>query len=222
MANHVSIRGFVSSEFEMRNTTTGLVIGNFRIGSTERRQDPITKLWVDGRTNWYRINVFRSLAQNAVSSIHKGDRIMVMGKLNIKSFLRKDGTHGTSVEIDAESVGPDLQFGTALFRRMASAHPAGENGFSQESNVAAGTHLSVVGNDEDQTYDDADDDADGEADQLHGFAAVAAAIHAHAEDDQDDQDGEDDDTGPEDDSGLNDGERADHQTGEILKTAAPF
>ena len=125
VANYVTIRGFVSSDFVMRNTPTGLVIGNFRMGSNDRRQDPITKEWHDGHTNWYQISAFRSLAQNAVSSIHKGDRILVMGKITIKTYLRKDGTEGTSVEIEADSIGPDLKYGTAHYTRMSSGTEVG-------------------------------------------------------------------------------------------------
>ncbi|MDJ0313902.1 single-stranded DNA-binding protein [Arthrobacter sp. H35-D1] len=218
MANHVSIRGFMSSEFEMRNTPNGLVIGNFRMGSTERRKDPVTNAWVDGHTNWYHISAFRSLAQNAVSSIHKGDRILVIGRLSIKTFLRKDGTTGTNVEIEADSIGPDLQFGTSHYTRMASARPAGQPGDSHETGDASQEgHLSVAANHgevpEDSLpassgQDGEDGDDGGDDDNLDGDAAAVMDNREH---------GDHDDGG-----GLRDGELADLETGEILKEAAPF
>lgn len=122
----VTIRGFACSPIEVRNTQGGFVVGNFRMGSTHRKQLAGSNEWVDGDTSWFRVNVFRALASNAVTSIHKGDRIIVVGKLNVVSFPRKDGSIGTSVEIDAESIGPDLQFGAAIYTRTGSQRPAGE------------------------------------------------------------------------------------------------
>ncbi|MDO5753773.1 single-stranded DNA-binding protein [Arthrobacter sp.] len=215
MANHVSIRGFVSSEFEMRNTPTGLVIGSFRMGSTERRQDPITKLWEDGQTNWYRVNAFKALALNAASSIHKGDRILVMGRLKIQTFLRKDGTTGTSVDIDADGIGPDLQFGMAHYTRMAGAHPVGQSASRADAGEALQSADSFLSADEGDLPDDSMPGADGadeeQDDDVDGDAAAAAVY------------GDNDESGSADDeSGLTEGERADRQTGEILQEAAPF
>ena len=215
MANHVSIRGFVSSEFEMRNTPTGLVIGSFRMGSTERRQDPITKLWEDGQTNWYRVNAFKALALNAASSIHKGDRILVMGRLKIQTFLRKDGTTGTSVDIDADGIGPDLQFGMAHYTRMAGAHPVGQSASRADVGEALHSADSFRSADEGDIPDDSMPGADGadeeQDDDVDGDAAAAAEY------------GENDESGSADDeTGLTEGERADRQTGEILQEAAPF
>ena len=225
MANHVSIRGFVSSEFEMRNTPTGLVIGSFRMGSTERRQDPITKLWEDGQTNWYRVNAFKALALNAASSIHKGDRILVMGRLKIQTFLRKDGTTGTSVDIDADGIGPDLQFGMAHYTRMAGAHRVGQSASRADAGEALHSADSFRSADEGDIPDDSMPGADGpgadepgadgadeeQNDDVEGDAAAAAEY------------GENDESGSADDeSGLTEGERADRQTGEILQEAAPF
>ena len=131
MANTITIRGFATTGIELRTTANGLVVGDFRMGSNERRPDPVTNVWAEGPTNWFRVNVFRALAQNAASSIHKGDRIIVVGKLKISTYLRKDGTTGTNVDIEAETIGPDLQFGTAHYTRVASAHPAGQRLFQE-------------------------------------------------------------------------------------------
>lgn len=215
MANHISLRGFVSSEFEMRTTATGLVAGQFRIGSSERRLDPLTNAWTDGRTNWYRINVFRSLAQNAMVSLRKGDRILVVGKLRIKPFLRKDGSHGTNVEIDAEGIGPDLQFGVAHYSRMVSAHPAGQGNASNDAeSSSSGARMSAV--------PDAGEIPAGEPKDVPGQDVEGEPY-------DDDEMTEDDDPatakgggGPTDENGLEDGEEADHETGEVIKEAAPF
>lgn len=215
MANHISLRGFVSSEIEMSTTETGLVIGKFRMGSNMRRLDPITNQWVDGETNWFRVTAFRALASNAMISIHKGDRILVVGKLRVTSYLRKDGTPGTGVEIDADSIGPDLQFGVAHYNRMISARPAGQRNASNDAESSfAGGHLSAV---PDAREIPADEPAD-----LAGHDGEGETYDDDDMTEDDDQAAAKSDGGRYDEDGLEDGEQADLDTGEIVKEAAPF
>jgi single-strand DNA-binding protein len=215
MANHISLRGFVSSEFEMRTTADGIVIGKFRMGSTDRRLDPITNTWTDGRTNWYHITVFRALASNAVASIRKGDRILVVGKLHINSFLRKDGTPGTSVEIDAESIGPDLQFGTAHYTRMVSARPAGQgNSRDDAGHPSVGELLSA--------RDEGEFPEDQPADSRAPFESGGQQDDGNGTGDDDDQAAALDSDETDEADGLEEGEHADMETGEISKEPVPF
>lgn len=207
MANTLTIRGFACTTIELRNTQGGIVVGNFRMGSTHRKQASGSNEWVDGETNWFRVNVFRSLASNAAPSIHKGDRIIVVGKLNIVSFARKDGSFGTSVEIDAESIGPDLQFGTALYTRAGSQRPStdsvsatsqgpsfsaspveNENSFSHDVGLNGENHLFAndiagqgtpwhEGNHGDESESQDDDDDDQDQDQAEQGAPGTDAEH---------------------------------------------
>lgn len=204
MANHISLRGFVSSDMEMSTTDNGLVIGKFRMGSNMRRLDPITNQWVDGQTNWFRVTAFRALASNTMISIRKGDRILVVGKLRVTSYLRKDGTPGTGVEIDADSIGPDLQFGIANYVRMTSSRPAGQGGDAQ---AAAAGGFSSTALEEGEFPDDQLDGESGQGGDDGGGADddQAAAAMASQEDD-----------------GLEDGERADLETGEIVPEGVPY
>ena len=120
MSDMVTIRGFASADVVLRNTQRGEPMATLRFGSTERRHDRLTNEWVDGPTNWFTVTMFRGLAQNVASSVHKGDRIIVIGKLRVNKWLRDDGRTGTSVDIEAESVGGDLVFGTCNYRRSGA------------------------------------------------------------------------------------------------------
>jgi single-strand DNA-binding protein len=81
-----------------------------------RRFDRTTSKWVDGETNWYTITAFRQLAINLVGSISKGERVLVQGNLRVRDWDNGERA-GTSVEIEALSVGHDLNWGTAVFTR---------------------------------------------------------------------------------------------------------
>ncbi|ALV45629.1 hypothetical protein MB46_09150 [Arthrobacter alpinus] len=178
MVNTVTIRGFATTGIELRTTANGLVVGDFRMGSNERRPDPVTNVWADGPTNWFRVNVFRALAQNAASSIHKGDRIIVVGKLKISTYLRKDGATGTNVDIEAETIGPDLQFGTAHYTRVASAHPAGRDSSRNDADPANVPPLNSGGEGEAGSLHD--DPSGGDAENHD--AGDLSTVPEHAED----------------------------------------
>jgi single-strand DNA-binding protein len=120
MTDIITVRGYVATEVRVTLAQSGLPITGFRMCSTERRFDREANAWVDGHTNWYSVSMFRQLATNAGVSIKKGDRVIVTGRLKVRPWINADGRTGTSVEIDADTAGHDLMWGTANFRRTAS------------------------------------------------------------------------------------------------------
>ncbi|WP_132099634.1 single-stranded DNA-binding protein [Curtobacterium sp. PhB146] len=64
-----------------------------------------------------RVTAFRSLASNVFKSLKKGDRIVVSGRVRIRTWER-DGRGGTSVEIDADGIGHDLAWGISNWVRV--------------------------------------------------------------------------------------------------------
>ncbi|WP_342024379.1 single-stranded DNA-binding protein [Arthrobacter citreus] len=117
MSDTITLRGYVATEVRSTTADSGLAIANFRMCTTERRYDREAGSWVDGQTNWYSVSLFRQLATNAAFSVHKGDRVIVTGRLKVRQWALDDGRSGTSVDVDAESIGHDLMWGTASYRR---------------------------------------------------------------------------------------------------------
>lgn len=125
MSDHVTVTGLVATAPRQVRTATGLPIATFRLASSQRRFDRTQQKWVDGETNWYTITSFRQLAQNVMSSIEKGQRVVVTGRLRIRDWVSGEKA-GTSVEVDADAVGHDLAWGTATYTRsMSGALAAG-------------------------------------------------------------------------------------------------
>jgi single-strand DNA-binding protein len=116
MSESFTVSGLVATTPRHLVTQEGLPITSFRLASSRRRYDRIKKTWVDGETNWFTITSFRQLAINAAASISKGDRIVVAGRLKVKDWDNGERS-GTSVEIEADSLGPDLTWGTSQFTR---------------------------------------------------------------------------------------------------------
>lgn len=120
MTDTITLTGFVATVPNHLVTSEGLPITSFRLASTQRRFDRSRNLWVDNGTNWYTITSFRQLAMNTNSSIKKGERVIVTGRLRIRDWTAGDKV-GTSIEIDADSIGHDLTWGTASFTRSMSS-----------------------------------------------------------------------------------------------------
>ena len=110
------LTGLVATTPRHLVTQDGLPITSFRLASSQRRFDRSQNKWVDGETNWYTITSFRTLAVNVSQSVSKGDRIAVFGKLRVRDWDNGERA-GTSVEIEAETVGHDLAWGNSNFTR---------------------------------------------------------------------------------------------------------
>ncbi|MEE9096258.1 single-stranded DNA-binding protein [Pseudarthrobacter phenanthrenivorans] len=119
MSETITIRGFVATGITSFTTPGGVATASFRLGSTSRRFDRETKTWGDGHTNWFTVQGYRALAGTLGCSIRKGQPVIVVGKLKIRTW-EKDGRVYHSTVIDAETVGHDLTFGSANFIRTAS------------------------------------------------------------------------------------------------------
>ncbi len=120
MSDVITLTGLVATIPRHVLTSESLAITSFRLASTNRRFDRGQNKWIDGETNWYTITGFRQLALNAASSVHKGDRVVVTGKLKIRDWENGERT-GTTIEIEAEALGHDLSWGTSAFARSISA-----------------------------------------------------------------------------------------------------
>lgn len=113
----ISMTGHVGGEVESRLTRlTNTHSATFRLACTprvRRRGD-----WADGETTWLTVTCFRSLAENAAASLHKGDPVIVLGKLRTQIWHDDQGERHERTVLEASSVGHDLARGTTEFRRV--------------------------------------------------------------------------------------------------------
>ena len=116
MSDTYSVMGLVATTPRHLVTQDGLPITSFRLASSFRKYDRVKNKWVDAETNWFTVTSFRQLAVNTATSISKGDRVLVIGKLRVRDWDNGERA-GTSVEIEAESIGHDLVWGSSSFVR---------------------------------------------------------------------------------------------------------
>ena len=143
MSDTITITGLIATTPRHVVTSEGLPITSFRLASSQRRFDKATDKWVDASTNWYTITAFRQLAINTVPSLSKGDRIVVTGRLRVRDWQNDDRT-GTSVEVEAESIGHDLFWGTATFTRTVGTSDASRDESPAEPELVGATPAASV------------------------------------------------------------------------------
>lgn len=140
----LTVAGRVVADPEHRTTRTGMQFTTFRIASTVRRRNR-EGVYVDGPTSFYNVAAYRSLGMNSHTSLHKGDPVVVHGRLTISTWQRADESWGSSADIEAVSVGHDLTFGTTEYAKVvrggvdSAAQAAGEPGYAAMAERIAGS-----------------------------------------------------------------------------------
>lgn len=119
----VTVVGTVCSD--IRYGTAGendIPVARFQIRSLPRRYDRRTGTWSDGEPSYYSVTCWRRLAEHAASSLGVGDPILATGRLKISRWRRNEESV-MSAEIDAQSVGHDLRWGTSVYRKGVPLAP---------------------------------------------------------------------------------------------------
>ena len=130
---HVTIAGNLTADPELKFTSGGAAVANFRVAVTSRVREGET--WRDGDTAFYRITAWRDLATNLTDSLGKGDRVIVVGQLRQRSWETDEGEQRSIVEVTAEEVGPSLRWATAKPERAKrNGERSAKGEFAEEPN----------------------------------------------------------------------------------------
>lgn len=109
----LTVVGNLTADPELRFTPSGAAVANFTVASTPRTFDKQTQEFKDGETLFMRCSVWRDQAEHVAESLHRGDRVVVTGRLVSRSFQTQEGENRTVMEMQAEEVAPSLRNATA-------------------------------------------------------------------------------------------------------------
>jgi len=128
----ITVVGNLVDDPKLRSTPTGTPVASFRIASTSRRFDTATRQHVDGNRLFLTVTCWQDMADNVASSLHKGQPVVVYGRLLSREYI-KDEQARVTFEMTAEAVGPNLARGRADFTRstptrVLTSVPADESG----------------------------------------------------------------------------------------------
>jgi single-strand DNA-binding protein len=100
----VSFAGNLTDDSEVRYTEGGIARAMFRVAVSGRReQEP----------SFFTAVVWRDQAEHAAESLSKGGRVVVIGRLQQRSWTAEDGSTRSTVEVVADELGPSLRWATA-------------------------------------------------------------------------------------------------------------
>ena len=111
--NTVTIIGNITRDPELRYIPSGIAVANFGLAWNLKKQNG------DEEAMFFNVTCWRSLAENVAESLSKGARVIVTGRLNYNSYETQDGDKRSGVEIQAEEIGPSLQWATAEVEKNA-------------------------------------------------------------------------------------------------------
>ncbi len=112
----ITITGNCVAEPDLRYLPSGVAVCNLTVAVTPRVKDG--DAWKDGETMWFRLACWRQLAESVAESIVKGTRVLASGRLSCRSYETKDGVKRTDLELQVDSIGPELRFATAKVNKV--------------------------------------------------------------------------------------------------------
>jgi single-strand DNA-binding protein len=114
--NQVTLVGNITDDPELRYTPSGAAVANFTI-AVNRRQRMQDGNWEDKLEGFFRCNCWRDMAENVTESLRKGARVMVVGRLNQRSWETNEGQKRYEIEVQVGEVGPSLRWATASVQK---------------------------------------------------------------------------------------------------------
>ena len=104
----VSFAGNLTDDPELRHTEAGIARAMFRVAVSGHREQ---------EASFFTVVVWRDQAEHAAESLSKGSRVVVVGRLQQRSWTAEDGSARSTVEVIAEELGSSLRWATATTTR---------------------------------------------------------------------------------------------------------
>jgi single-strand DNA-binding protein len=105
---NISFAGNLTDDPEVRHPEGGIARAMFRVAVSGRReQEP----------SFFTVVVWRDQADHVAESLSRGSRVVVVGRLQHRSWTAEDGSARSVVEVVAEELGPSLRWATATTTR---------------------------------------------------------------------------------------------------------
>ena len=115
----VTFSGNLVSDPEMRFTNeTGTAVANVSVACTPSVRNDKGE-FVDGDTVYHNIVIWKTLAENFVESAHKGDRVVVFGRLVADIWEDEEGNKRTNYKVNVIDIGLSTQYATAVVSRTS-------------------------------------------------------------------------------------------------------
>ena len=113
----------IKVEEEKETATCELSSADIRIAQNKRKRNSDGS-WEEGEPMYFQGTVWNDMAENAASSLQKGMRVIVTGRLNYRSWENQEGQNRSVVDIAIDEVAPSLRWARANIERTSSGGSA--------------------------------------------------------------------------------------------------
>ena len=123
--NKVILVGNLGADPEIRRLNSGDPVVNFRIGVNDRYQ--VNGEWQE-QVSFFNIVAWGDLGENAAASLNKGNRVIITGRLEQRSYETKEGEKRNVTEVIADELGPSLRWAQVQIERISRDDAAARTG----------------------------------------------------------------------------------------------
>lgn len=127
--NTVTLVGNITDDPELRFTPSGAAVANFTVAVNRRIRNQ-DGTWDDRLDGFFRCNCWRDMAENVAESLQKGARVMVVGRLQQRTWEDSEGNKRSAFEVQVDEVGPSLRWATATVTKSQRSGGSGGSGGS--------------------------------------------------------------------------------------------
>ena len=118
-SNFITFVGNLTDDPDLRFTGGGAAVATLRVASNRRFTDRSGQQQEE--TTFMNVNCWRDLAENASESLSKGDRVIVIGRVRVRSYENRDGQTVWTTEIEADEIAPSLRWAQAKITKSSGS-----------------------------------------------------------------------------------------------------
>lgn len=114
--NQINILGNLTRDPEIKYTNEGTAICEMGVAVGRKWTDK------DGKesesVDFFNVTCWGGMAENCAESLRKGDRVLVNGHINLRSWENKEGKKFNIINITADTVAASLEFDMIDYRKQ--------------------------------------------------------------------------------------------------------
>ena len=111
--NQIGLVGNLTRDPELKFTNEGVAICELGLA--------VNRKWTDKEgsetenVDFFNISCWNSMAENCASSLKKGDRVLISGHMNLRSWENKEGKKFNIINITADIIAASLEFNKIIY-----------------------------------------------------------------------------------------------------------
>ena len=131
-SNDVTIVGNLTRDPELRYLQSGTPLASFGVACNRRYQK--NNEWEE-ETSFFDCTAWRDTGENIAESLSKGDRVIISGRLEQRTWETDDGQKRSKIEVVVDDIGPSLRWATTVVSKVSKS--GGDNSGASHTPPAA-------------------------------------------------------------------------------------